>query len=152
MYLGCWKIPIMDYCPIQIHSIYLIIHPIEENYIYRSWSINFVSHHLSHFFFYGITIPYSIKKSRYLYILWVQLRMIIPLYIYTIIIHRLSHKIYPIKYIPQRKNHLQILRNYGLFSMKCIAYKPSPRKITIFIGDMVTLPSHGWFIALFYPD
>jgi hypothetical protein len=151
MYLGCWKIPIMDYCPIQIHSIYLIIHPIEENYIYRSWSINFVSHHLSHFFFMGLQyhIP---SKNPVIYIFYESSYGWLSHYIYTIIIHRLSHKIYPIKYIPQRKNHLQILRNYGLFSMKCIAYKPSPRKITIFIGDMVTLPSHGWFIALFYPD
>lgn len=39
MYLGCWKISIMDYCPIKIHSIYLIIHPIEKNYISRSWSL-----------------------------------------------------------------------------------------------------------------
>jgi hypothetical protein len=28
----------------------------------------------------------------------------------------------------------------------------NPPVITIFIGGMVTLPSHGWFVALFYPD
>ena len=28
---------------------------------------------------------------------------------------------------------------------------PSPRKNTIFIGGMFTIPSHGWFMALFYP-
>ena len=29
--------------------------------------------------------------------------------------------------------------------------KPSPL-MAIFIGGMVTLPSHGWFMALFYPQ
>ena len=24
-------------------------------------------------------------------------------------------------------------------------------KITIFIGGMLTIPSHGWFMALFFP-
>jgi len=27
----------------------------------------------------------------------------------------------------------------------------NPPVITIFIGGMVTIPSHGWFMALFYP-
>jgi len=34
---------------------------------------------------------------------------------------------------------------------KTIQQKKHPPIITIFIGGMVTIPSHGWFMALFYP-
>jgi hypothetical protein len=27
-----------------------------------------------------------------------------------------------------------------------------PPVITVFIGGMVAIPSHGWFMALFYPQ